>query len=332
MVFGKRWFKEHQGKLLWLLNAPFIGRWFRWKLRIRSQDLEWGQRITAIRPNSFSYGDRWIWDNGTWNLVRETDFRTNNKFAQRLYFGFKPLWMAMHVWDLVADAFVPQLSFGFSTLTAYPDPGPTEVATVDGRAYTTGQITWTLARDAATGDGAGDNEGGTGISAAEAKSVNAANFEIIRSFFLFDTSAINDAETVTAAVFSFVSNSVTNGDSGTLRLVTSTPASNTAIVAADFDQLGTVAQASDLAYGSITADSSTYNAMALNATGRGNVAKTGISKFGLREGAHDADNVAVANGTTNDCGVFMAEAAGTTTDPKLVVTSSLARKRRFSVS
>ena len=332
-MFNKDFFKKYQSKLLWFLNSPIIKVWFRWCLRIRKYDCSLSEKITEITPNSFSCRDRYYNKNGKWFLEKTRDFRTHNKYAKRLYLAFKPLWWGMHIWDLFADRLTPSLSFGFSTLTAYPDPGPTESTSVDGRAYTTGQATWALAHDAATGDGAGDNEGGTGISMVESTHQGGL-YEIIRAFLLFDTSAINDAETITAATLSVWGSFKTNTDNDGndyVNVYTTTPASNTAITTADFDQIGTTEQATSIDYGSITADDTIYTNFTLNATGRGNISKTGITKFGMREG-HDVLNDPIAVATRNDLDIRTAESTGTTNDPKLVVTSSLAVKFKSSLS
>ena len=109
---------------------------------------------------------------------------------------------------------------------------------------------------------------------------------------LYDTSAIGSGSTVTSATMDFIAMAVYEGLVGrSLAMVTSSPASNTAIVDADYAYTlwGSVRQAPDKLLSGITADSSTYNSYALDATGLGNISKTGTTKFGLRIDS-DADN------------------------------------------
>lgn len=58
-----------------------------------------------------------------------------------------------------------------------------------------------------------------------------------------------------------------------------------------------------------------------NATGISNVSKTGVSKFGLREG-HDIVDDPPANNTNNGVDVTLADQNGTTNDPKIVIEHS----------
>ena len=136
-MFGKNWFKKHQRLLLWLLNKPLVKYWFRWVLRIH-KDLKREERIVGISPNHYDV------------LVKQTkkrvwlrsDFRTHNKFTKRIFYAFYPIWWLCHQWDILfANRFVPQLNFGFDTLTVYPDADP-ETYTVDGFVMGAWRSTW----------------------------------------------------------------------------------------------------------------------------------------------------------------------------------------------
>jgi hypothetical protein len=70
----------------------------------------------------------WQNNDGTFS----TEFRTNAKFARRLYYALKPIWQVMHLWDKLVSP-VPYLNLGFDTLTKYPD-ADAETDTVDGDA------------------------------------------------------------------------------------------------------------------------------------------------------------------------------------------------------
>jgi hypothetical protein len=148
-----------------------------------------------------------------------------------------------------------------------------------------------------------------------------------RYIALFDTSALTAAAAISAAVLSLYGDDKGNalGCSPNIDIYTSAPASNTALVAGDFDCLGTVSQTgSPITYAawSITG----YNAFTFDATGRGNISKTGISKFGARNANYDVANTAPSWVTNVDSYVtaLNADSAGTANDPKLVVTYTLA--------
>jgi hypothetical protein len=70
---------------------------------------------------------------------------------------------------------------------------------------------------------------------------------------------------------------------------------------------------------------SAYNDFTFNATGIGNVSKTGFSKFGVRNPNYDVANTPPtwSSGVTSHMQCYFSDEAGTTSDPKLVVTYSL---------
>ena len=111
-----------------------------------------------------------------------------------------------------------------------------------------------------------------------------------RLITLFNTQRIGPSGSVSSATYSLYWNA--NGGvafSQSLVMTTSSPASNTALVDADYAQVGTVEQATGrIAQSSFT---SAYQDFTLNATGLGNISKTGITKFGARFSS-DFDNSA----------------------------------------
>lgn len=148
--------------------------------------------------------------------------------------------------------------------------------------------------------------------------------KISRGIFLFDTSAMGSGATVTAAVMSlyiYDKNQTATGTSA-FDIYASTPASTSALADADFTQVGSTSQTgAATTYASVTVGA--YWDNTFNATGRGNVSTTGISKFGCREVNFD-----VGAGTPTwsadpalaGISCRQSEYAATTNDPKLVVT------------
>lgn len=212
----------------------------------------------------------------------------------------------------------------------FPDADP-ETTTMDGDVgRDLDDVTWATIHDNADGTLARSTSAGAYGMRIVPSATSEQWRSIVRYMSLFDTSSIADDDTIDSATYGVVG--VTGGkndpDGITMNaaVVTTTPASNTDIVTADYDQFGTVDQATRIAWASLTSDSATYTTFTLNATGLGNISKTGVTKFGIRNGQYDADNVAPTwnSGTSdNEWQIQHAEAVtGTTEDPKLAVTSS----------
>jgi len=220
---------------------------------------------------------------------------------------------------------------GNTTTTVYPDASP-ESTSVDGGvshvvSLGSNSTSWATLR-AGAGTNASDSDAtitsGTGDGSVSIRcdtvSDNWARLE--RAIVLFDTSGIDDGDTLDSAALS-VYGTFKNDDlssSPTLNVYTSAPASNTALVAGDFDSLGSTDLSTSITYASYS--DSGYNDFTLNATGESSVDFTGISKFGLREAAHDAANSSPSHPGSTQTSTFSfrgAEQTGTTNDPKLVI-------------
>lgn len=188
---------------------------------------------------------------------------------------------------------------GRTTSTFYPHSS-------DGDIYATGAGFATV-RAAATGTVSNTNatelygfyEGG-------------ASDELHRGFFHFDTSAIPDADTISAATFALVQTSsfVGTPEGG---LVQSSAASDTSLATTDYNDLGSTEGATRL-----TITSGATNTWTLNSTGLTWISKTGYTKLGLRLG-RDIDNSDPGT-TPHYFRMYASEQTGTTNDPVLVVT------------
>src|SRR3990167_10967868 len=203
--------------------------------------------------------------------------------------------------DVIADQLIsqPEISLGnfefdnrfrafaWLTSTFNPNANP-ESTSVDGQVGAVSAV-WATVRAAATGD---QDVSDTATSIRIMGILSGANYFIFRGFILFDTSALNDSDTITSASMQV---EVTAWGHSDLYLVTSAPASDTAIVGADYNDVGTVAQTDTPLDGEATGTKT----QALNATGIGNISKTGITKFGLRQ-HQDFNNVTPTDvGETN---------------------------------
>ena len=211
---------------------------------------------------------------------------------------------------------------GRTTSTFNPVAGAN--APVDGYVFITNQVNWDTAHDATSSNIASPTIAADWIGAVR---LNLTLVNMARSFFLFDTSAIPDTDTISAATFSLYMTNVPDGDNDGndfLSVVTSTPASDADVTTADYDQVGDAinnpteqhdtSQRKDITGISTGA----YLDWTLNATGIGNISKTGNTKFGVREG-HDIldDPIADSSTYTGAEARYADDVSGT--PPKLVV-------------
>ena len=305
-----QWFKFYQPSLLGLVNTKH-GR----DLFDISHDLP---TIVEIAP--------WYHKCLIGGNTYQSEFHSRAVFFRRLLHRWNeivrelesPLFGPRYV---VVDGRVYRVPAGGATLTAYPD-ADTESATVDGYIGFQGldpgdRSNWS---DTRTDDGTLVSSVGT-TRDSHALINGTAHYnsgweDFTRGFMLFDTSSIG-SNVVSDAVYSFTSSQKNDTASeDTWNLVASTPASNTALVAADFDNVGSTSYGTIETTG-VTANSSTYNDITLNSTGEGAVSTSGITKFAFRWEADRADS---EEQSTSQILQLSADTSGTSKDPKLVVT------------
>lgn len=323
VVFSAAWFAQHQATLLWLLNTPVIGRWFKWVLCIRRHDVGYERDIVALYPHAYTVANA----DGTLT----TDFRTHAKYAKRLYYAFRPVWWALHAWDaLIANPFVPALNAGFDSLTAYPNPSP-GVTSCDGwiRQFDVGTYTWASLVALTAGSEAVVTDSDFYLIFIGGDQTTNAWARLQRAFFLFDTSTIGSG-VASAATLSIYGGTFGGGGgkadnrsiAPNVDIYTSSPASNTTLVTGDFDQVGSTSLTTGaVSYAAWTAGA--YNDFTLNASGLAAIATTGITKLAARNGNYDAAGTA-PTAAFGDIGAYLtgvyANNTGTSADPKLVVT------------
>lgn len=318
VVFSAAWFERYQTVLLGLLRMPVIGRELRDVLAIRRHDVGYDGRIVQITPHSYTVAH----PDGTFT----TDFRTHHKYAKRLRYQLDGLWRAAHAWDqYVANPLVPALNVGFDTLTQYPDPS-SGATTVDGTATRqAGNEAWATLI-AGTGSFSGTNATQDIFVNFNAGTVSNTYDNLYRSIFTLDTSALTAAAVIASATFSLYGSAKqdTFGAAPTTDLYAVTPSANNNITGSDFTTFGTTSYTgSPLSYASFSTTG--YNALALNATGLAAIAKTGITKIGVRNANFDVAGVAptwTASAQSYVYGYF-ADQLGSTNDPKLEVTYSM---------
>lgn len=318
MVFDRQWFKEHQKGLLFLCNNSIIKYWFRWILRIH-KDISFKTKIYKLEPNCFT------WQTSNPNEFT-TDFRTNDKFARRIYFAFKYVWYMLHYFDGLFNYYRLELSFGFDTLTAYPDANA-ETNSCDGASAQTNCANW-----AALYGGTGSNQDDSNVTInfpyidskapVEGDGYNSSE----RAFWFFYTSALTSSANISAATLSIRGQGVATNDfpgaTPSVNIYGTSSTSTTGLATTDYGTAQATAFSSAVDFASL-ADA--YVDFILNASGIAAISKTGLSRFCGREATYDAANNEIP-WTGNKYmywGTWAADWTGTTSDPKLVITYTL---------
>lgn len=312
MLFGPRFFNKYQKILLFCVNElSDVGRWF---FAIHGDRSSVGKhKITEIGRNFIE------WKNPDNTYSRE--YRTHNKYSKRLLYGLYPVWFLIHIWDtVIANNIRPSWNLGFDTLTAYPD-AHTESTSVDGQTHRTVASESFATIRAGAGTTVDDSSAGGEFSLYASTTTNEFT-ALYRFHCLFDTSSLTSSADITAAVLSLYGIiTAANGLGGTpsANIVSSAPASNTALATGDHANMGTTD------FGSILWSSlaiNQYNDFTLNADGRANISKTGISKFGARTSFDRLNSFDGTWSSEASCVLVVrtADQTGTDNDPKLVIT------------
>ncbi len=221
----------------------------------------------------------------------------------------------------IHESLVP-LKIGLTTSTFYPDPD-VETTTVDGRVERSGvNETWSTIRG---GAGNGHTDTATATDACWMYMTSTSNQfgTLERAIYLFDTSAIPDTDTVSSATLSIYGTGKDDptGLSPSLNITASNPASNTDLVNSDYQNVSDTTFATAIGYSSYATTG--YNNFTLNASGISAIAKTGVSKFAMRN-VFDISNTSPtwsSNKWWGFSGAY-ADQTGTSSDPKLVVEHS----------
>ena len=215
---------------------------------------------------------------------------------------------------------------GNTTSTFYPAAGV--ASPIDGMVYDSGaDRSWATLIAAA---GSGVDITSSDYYYAYFESLGGTNlwYVLIRTIITFDTSSIPDTDTIESAVLSIFGTGKADPTTNTpnLDIYISTPANTNDLVAGDYAQLGSTSQTgSPITYANWSTIA--YNDFTFSATGRGNISKTGISKFGARNANYDVAAAAptwASGGNTTYLRGYTADQAGTANDPKLVVVHSAA--------
>lgn len=218
-----------------------------------------------------------------------------------------------------------------STLTVYPDANP-ESTSVDGTVgrHSVDETFSTIRNGAGTLNTPSSDQRGPIILASSTLNQYAY---VERLVLLFDTSPLGASAVISAATLSiYAAGKSNNLGADNVEIVTSDPASNTNLTGStDYPiaNWGTTSLATGIALSAISTGA--YNDFALNASGLAVISLTAISKFGSRLGK-DISGAAPTwlAGQRNELVAALAETAGTSSDPKLVITYTTPYTKNFT--
>lgn len=211
-----------------------------------------------------------------------------------------------------------------ATLTVYPTAG-TGGPTGDANLFRNGvDETFGTIRG---GAGTGTNQSGTTGTVDIQASTTLNQFQLLQRFgATFDTSPLTAGATISSAVLSLWGFDKASGiGTNSVDICGWTPSVNFNFANSDYGQFASTSFA-NVAYASFDTSDTVYTDFTLNASGISNVSKTGISAFGVRFN-WDLNNNFTGSWVSNDeTYIFWrsADTAGTTNDPKLVITYTTA--------
>lgn len=212
-----------------------------------------------------------------------------------------------------------------TTSTFYPDPDP-ESTSVDGRVArenaAAANETWTQIREGVGNTANSSNAVLNDLALIKTDSDTTDSWQQMgRAVFGFDTSAIPDTDVISSATFSIKGSGKTDNFSQSVAIDRNPPATATNLVSGDYDIAGWagVEQASNrITFASWSTTG--YNDFSLNATGLGNISKTGVTWLGTRaSGDFDNSPPTWSSNLTASVTGHSADRADTDQDPKLVV-------------
>lgn len=190
----------------------------------------------------------------------------------------------------------------------------------DGQTFEGTDAAWATLRGAA-GDSADDSSQAVELGLYSSATTNVWD-SLSRNPILFDTSAIPDADTISAATVGVRFNAKADVFSQSISIVVCAPASNIDLVAGDYATFTMTQQnTTDI---TITALSTTlYNDFGLSATGIASISKTGVTKFGVvLSGDRTNTEPTWSISTAATANMLCAEIAGGTDKPRLTGTST----------
>ncbi|MCL5436060.1 MAG: hypothetical protein M1275_03185 [Patescibacteria group bacterium] len=280
-------FKKYQQLIKWLfLHCQWI-----FGAEKMGHRLYRSKKLVEVGPNYVIYELYFYYSSlkKQWLSFREAQFFCRAEYALKLQrFLF---WLPVLIGKdfRTGDPILSPALIGLTVTDFYPSAG-TAGTSCDGRVDCDLRPSEATFANLRTSAGTAGDPTGTLMGTGLHSSGNTNMFDVMqRIIFTFDTSSLGSSASISSATLKiYIQNNITTLASMNISLVESTPASNNTLVAADYGQVGTTQQASD-----ITPSASAWNTWTLNSTGLSSISKTGISKFGVR---YDADRTGTSPG------------------------------------
>lgn len=208
-----------------------------------------------------------------------------------------------------------------ATTTLYPSAG--ESSPVDGAVYRdSGSTDWAASHDNTTAVGALPSH--TDFLMLCDKLGGGGSYRIGRGIILFDTSSIG-TDAIDSAVLSLYLKSKNDNQGDSIGIVQSSPASNSTLAVGDFDAFTVHEDTATAEVALASMGTGAYTDFTFDSTGRGWIDGSGITKLGVRfkldYNASSSHSSAPA-ASQSDSRIATADTAGTSNDPKLVITHS----------
>lgn len=317
-VFDKAWFKKHQQFILSWVNGSFLKK----KISRKILQINTSEDIIEIGPDFYIVKLD--------DLQRNAIFYTHAKFSKIIYHSFFAYWWFLHFLDWIfIDRFIPEYSFGLSSLVAAPGDG--SGVTCDGyvaRVVTAG-ASWTSIR---TGTGTTQSTTTTAgtLTRITCHVTDTDKFYAVRrAGFSFDTSELGVNASISNVVLSIYSTDTYHVNTydtvdDSLNVVSFTPADvGDYVGSSDFNSFGSKIYCT-MSYADYTASNGFKN-FTLDVHGRAIINKLGISVLGIRVGS-DISGTGLTWKADADIavGVRWVDYTGTASDPYLTVTYTTA--------
>lgn len=330
--FDTKWFERNQSLLLWLVNFRVFGFFpVRWLFRNSALRRE-RRKLVFFGPSDFRVQSWVAWDEERreWRRVSQSFFHSGNIHAhvfEKYAWLLRGYWATRFRAGLHIRGWVlrPLLPFGLTVTTFEPVAGAN--SPVDGHflaedAVLGPNVGFTSIRNAAA---ASSNTNTATTMIVDVDRIDADSFNVYRAVHCYNTASIPDGDTIDAAT---VAGKVTglvdaSNDGNDYIVIGRWTGAEPTLANADWDLM-------DGLTGSVTAQSDTIDitgmtaetvqTWTLNATGRGNINLTGVTKLSFHEG-HDAVNSAPGTSTSTGIQVYSADHA-TEPAPLLTVTHS----------
>jgi hypothetical protein len=311
LAFSEEWFLKYQSILLFLLNFPVLKLWFRWILRIHN-DCKYSDFIIEIEP-------------GNYKILLKTgeikaDFRTHPKFSKRIYFAFRYWWWCLHYLDELLNITIPQIQFGFETLSSYSSPGANSPC--DGYIYK-GWVSNQNLSTIRSGDGSSYDVSTTSINIQlNCGTVSGGYSFLYRTFICFDTSSIGAGSLISSALL-YIRGQIKYNFIGSPSFCITGQYQSASNILSNSDY----SKVYDITFSSISYNDfsiTSYNNLTLNSDGLNFINKTSITKLACRF-SWDVDNSFTGtwgNGGYSTINSVPADASGTSSDPYISIVYS----------